>query len=152
MPGRERIGEGAKPSLSVLDRPEALLSVFEAFSVPRANVSLQAAHGLLGHVLRDADVLRDLLGELPDRPGDVHRSIWVALGLLGELVEPEEVWLIPASFEDVSAWVLAAVLADWGAAPGRVRELDRVTEGAARRVTDMAMARLGAGMLVSAVG
>lgn len=34
MPGRERIGEGEKSPLSVLDRPEALMSVFKAFSVP----------------------------------------------------------------------------------------------------------------------
>lgn len=152
MPGRERIGSGVTPPLSVLDRPEALVSVFEAFSVPRANVSLQAAHGLLGHVLRDAELLHRLLEELPDRPGDVHRSIWVALGLLGELVEPDEEHLDHASFEDVAAWVLACVLAGWEAAPNRVRELDRQTEGAARRVTDMAAARLEAGMPVSVVG
>jgi hypothetical protein len=152
MPGRERIGAKGPAPLSVLDRVEALVSVFEAFFVPRANVSLQAAHGLLGHVLRDTNVLRGVLDELPDRPGDIHRSIWVALGLLGELVEPQEVGLDPSSFEDASAWVLSAVLADWEAAPGRVRELDRLTEGAARRVTDMAVARLEAGMLVTAVG
>lgn len=88
------------------------MSLFEAFSVPRANVSVQAVHGFLGHVLRDIDVLRDLLGDLSDKSGDAHRNIWVALALLGDLVEPEVVGLDLASFEDASTWVLAAVLAD----------------------------------------
>jgi hypothetical protein len=152
VPSRERIGPGERSPLSAIDWAEALESVFEPLTVPRANVSLQAAHGLLGHILDDADVPRDLPWELSERPSDVHRSMWVALGLLGNLAEPAEVGREPASFEDVSAWVLAAVLADWEAAPKRVRELDRRTEGGARRVTDMAVARLEAGMLVLAVG
>lgn len=48
--------------------------------------------------------------------------------------------------------MLAGVFTDWEGAVERVRELDHQAEGAARKATDKALARLEAGMVPSAVG
>lgn len=151
-PGVERVGSPDGKHLSVLDRVDALAYVFRAFSVPRANVLIDSAQQLLGHVVRDAKLIRKLLAELPSNAPQARRTLWVALGLLGEPVALEDVELDRAEFQDAVAWVLAAVLADWEGAVEQVRQLDQQVEGAARKATDMALARLEAGLVPSVVG
>lgn len=151
-PGGERFGAAAEAPLSLLDRIDAVTLVFRAFSVPRANVLVDQARAVLGHAVRDVELLKEILEELPDREREARRTVWIALALLGELVSPDEARLDPGSFEDVTAWTLSAVLADWEGAVERIDRMDRQVEGPARSVTDMALARVESGMLVSAVG
>lgn len=70
-----------------------------------------AAGDLLGYVVRDAEYLQELLDALPDRNREARRKLWVEMGLLGEVVPLEEGALDPSSYG--TAWMLAAVLADW---------------------------------------
>lgn len=107
---------------------------------------------MLGQVVRDVRLLEGILEELPHREREARRTLWTALALLGELGPMDEVRRDPGSFEDVTARTLAAVLADWGEAAVHIERLDRRAEGPARSVTDMALARIESGMLVSAVG
>jgi hypothetical protein len=48
--------------------------------------------------------------------------------------------------DDVAVRVLATVLADVGAAADRIRVVHRQLRGGARRITDAALLRLGAGV------
>lgn len=150
-PGGKRFGKAGQEPLALLDRVDALATLWEHFPVPQASVLIQSAREALGFVLRDASVVRRLLAIVERSDGPTRRVLVVAAGLLGEDVPFDEAVADRADFSDVGAWVLATVLADWKGAVDRIREADRVVEGAARKVTDLAVMRLDAGAVFSIV-
>lgn len=150
-PGRERFGAAGELPLSRVDRPDALLLLFRALNVPRAAGLVGNAALLLGPSLRDAELLRARLAELPPGRTFARHCLLVALGLLGEPVGFEAAVCDPSRPEEVAAWAVAAVAADLEGAAGRIEEADRRARGQARRITDTALRRLEGGYPLSIV-
>lgn len=142
MPGEERFGGADEHPLSVLDRPDVMATLFELFRLPRTTSLMRDAQMCLGHVLRDAGLLRELFRDVP--PGDmaVRRALIVALGLLGEPLELDVAVPEPDDPETTEAWLLSVVLGRWLEAAADVRQADRRAKGEARRTTDKALARI----------
>lgn len=150
--GRERFGAADENPLSHVDRVEAIDAVYELVTAPRARSLVSDARRLLGHVLRDADLLRDLLDELHGRMGFPRGALIVGLGMLGETVEFQRAVPDGADHDAAAAWALAVVLSDWKAAEGVLAASVRKGTGPARRVVETALRRVEGGYLVSAIG
>jgi len=151
-PGRDA---AAPPSAAhwVLDRVDAWLRAFTLAGMPTSTVLLAGASALLGHVVRDAAALGRVLAELPPHADVVRRDVVVALGLLGAAVDPAAAIPDGRDPHDVDAYLLACVLADPGAALGRVRALAAHVAGpAAVHALRTALMRLEAGEFLSVVG
>lgn len=136
-------------SLTLLDRADAMLAVFDAAQPGRAMGLLASAQLVLGEVLRDTAFLQDQLTRA--KAGEVRRPLALASALLGEcpiltLVAPDA-----GDAEDVRAYVLAALVSDVeaGRVHRRVLECARRSRGAARAVARRAIKALEAGRLLS---
>lgn len=138
--------------LSGLDRVDALVAVWELFPVPAANMLMDAAHAVLGHVLRDNTTVHQYLAELDEADAWSRQALTVALGLLGHAPPAEEVMQNSGSYEDATAWVFSVVLEDWSAAADRIRDLGGSFRGPAARVAQTAVRRLESGHPFSVVG
>lgn len=141
-PGTERFGAAGEHALSVLDRPDVMGMLYDQFRLPRTTALLRDAQMCLGYVLRDAAALRDLLEDVAIGDKVVRRALIAALGLMGEPLKLEEAIPEPGDAEATEAWLLSAVLGHWMDAAADVRMADRRAEGAARRATDKALARI----------
>jgi hypothetical protein len=139
----------------LVDRVDAMTGIMDAVSPPRATTLLHGARALLGHVLRDADVLRDALGAIPPTRSDARRPIILALALLGEAVVYEEAVPRPEDEMDTAVYLLSLVLRESDRRRLQ-REVLRVIAGAAsaeaRRTANEADRLVGSGMLLSLVG
>ena len=149
--GQERFGDAGSQPLAYLDRVNALRRLFRSFPVSRAKVLVEQGALALGTAFRDADLLEELLRGLPPRDGFGRRTLVLALGLLGRVVELEVAVLDPERADDTSAWVLAAVIADPAGVRERIRVADRRARAGARKVTDTASLCLRAGYGYSVV-
>lgn len=151
-PSRERFGEADTNPLSHVDRVEAIDAVYELFSVPRARSLITDARRLLGHLLRDAALLRNLLDDLDDRMGFPRGALIVGLGMLGEAVSFERA--VPdCSIQDAAVgWALAVALDDWREAEQELVEGRQIAFGPARQVLDTALPRSRSGYWISVVG
>ncbi len=125
---------GSRP-LAHLARVDALRLLFRSFPVSKAKVLVEQGALAVGMMLRDADVLHKLLVSLSQRDGFGRRSLVLALGLLGRVVDVEQAVPDPERADDTAAWVLATVLADAMSAHERIRHADRQARFGARKVT-----------------
>lgn len=141
-PGRERFGAAGEHALSVLDRPDVMGLLYDLFRLPRTTALMRDAQLCLGFVLRDGALLRELFEDVP--PGDrtARRVLVVAMGLIGEPLELETAIPEPGDPEMTEAWLLSVVLGRWLDAADGIRLADRRAQGAARRATDKALARI----------
>ncbi|MBY0491347.1 MAG: hypothetical protein K2R93_16000 [Gemmatimonadaceae bacterium] len=139
----------------LVDRVDAMAGIMDAVSPPRAISLLHGARVLLGHVLRDAPLIRACLSAIPLARSDGRRPLILALALLGEEVSYEEAVPDPADEMDTAAYLLSLVLcqADRARLTGTVL---RVIQGAksaeARRTATEAARLIGGGLLPAAVG
>lgn len=150
--GRERFGEADANPLSHVARVEAINAVYELFSVPRARSLITDARRLLGHALRDADLLQDLLDDLDDRTGFPRGALVVGLGMLGEAVGFGQV--VPDRSDDdaAAAWALPIVLADLEEAEEALEVHRGEALNPARRRLETALRRGRGRYLISTVG
>jgi hypothetical protein len=97
----------AEQALAGVDRVDALLCYHDAVDNGHVAALLSPARLLLGHVLRDADVLLKWLKQIEERDGHTRRALVVGLGLLG--VVPESAVALPyqRSRADWAAYILA---------------------------------------------
>lgn len=146
-----RMEDAASVDLALLDRVDAVAELFDLAQVARAAILLEQAELLLGEVLRDVRVVVELL-EKPGLHPAVQQALVVGLGWLGVPPAFDEVVEDRGSYEEVSAWVLAIVLADWETAHQRLRAVEARVEGAAGQVVQTALMRLKMGALFSVVG
>ena len=114
-------------------------------------LSLARRYGMARHTRRVRRGHHRKLGLRARRDGFGRRTLVLALGLLGRVVEWDEAVPNPERADDTSAWVLGTVLADPVAARDRVREADRRARSGARKITDTALLRLRAGYGYSVV-
>lgn len=119
---------------------------------PSAHVLLDAAQAILGHVLRDPEIVLDYLTRTPEGDTWIRHALAVALGLLGEAPEATTVMRYPGAYDDAAARVFATVVSGWGSAADRIRTSDRDFRGGAARVTETAIRRLEAGHPSSVFG
>jgi hypothetical protein len=138
---------------TVLDRVDVLVCIHTEVALPGALALVHSALALMGHVLRDASVLRGILNEI--RPGEAsaRRGLVVALGLLGESVPFDIGVSDPNDPLDIEAYILASTLVD------AVHGLEAATLAYASAsnplawdVADAALARLEAGDVIGVVG
>lgn len=149
-PGASRFGHANERPLARLDRVDALTTLWEPFPVPRARTLLVSAQLVLGHVLRDAALLKSLLSQIPTSGSAERRMFVVALGLLGEAPRVDEACL--EDVEDAAAWALATILTFGFSAEQVLAGALRSVAGPARRLIDTALLRVSAGYLFSAIG
>jgi hypothetical protein len=82
-----------------------------------------------------------------------HRAAVVGLGLLGEMVCPDEGIVAPGDPSDIEAYILSAALVDIPTAIRAARfAYQRATTAVAREVADAALARLEAGDFLGVIG
>lgn len=141
-PGRERFGAAGEHALSVLDRPDVMGLLYDLFRLPRTTALMRDAQLCLGFGLRDGALLRELFEDVPRGDRTARRALVVALGLIGEPLALEIAVPEPDDPEATEAWLLSAVLGRWLDAAADVRVADSRAKGAARRVTDKALARI----------
>ena len=146
----------------LVDRAEALATLYRALPVARAGVLITGAMELLGRVVRDVPLLtaiRDAsrpVTATAARPSpDDHPSTWrsavVALGLLGVVPTAADVAAAGALLgHDRTAVLLGAVLADVQAATGLLDALERHAGGASAGLA-VAKRRLALGRLMTVV-
>lgn len=150
-PGKERFGKAHALDLARLDRVDTLAELWQLFPVPRTRALLTSAQLLLGHVLRDGDLVASVLRLTPPPKAADRRAMTVALGMLG--VVPERGDPLDAhNPDDTAAWCLAVIFATLGQAEGVLAEALTSSRGAARRTIDTALMRLSAGYTFSAIG
>jgi hypothetical protein len=94
-----------------VDRVDWMLCFWDAFRPQQAQALLYSARTLLGFVLRDAELLRELLRATPVDDAFGRRALVVALGLLGHSVAPGQAIANLDDRESVAAACLAAALA-----------------------------------------
>lgn len=112
--------------------------------------NLVSAQLVLGHVLRDAALLKSLLSQIPTSGSAERHMFVVALGLLGEAPRVDEACL--EDVEDAAAWALATILTFGFSAEQVLAGALRSVAGPARRLIDTALLRVSAGYLFSAIG
>lgn len=139
------------PPIPMLDRVDAICTIFDTIALAKSAVLLSSARALLGRVLRDAGCLQHLLQATPYADGASRRAAVVALGLLGQAVDFELAVPQPMHTADVEAYVLSAVVT-------LDPSIDATRAGVAARVpttswqvVDRARARLRAGMWLTAI-
>jgi hypothetical protein len=135
-----------------LDRVDALLVACRADEQPRAQTLVESAHRLLGHVLRDGPRLEALLAAHPYAEPADRRAVVVACALIGHVVPVEVAVPDPRELLDTRAYLLACALGDPAGAVQRIAKADRRAAGAAREVTDTALARAEGGLLLAVIG
>ena len=146
-----RFGHAGEEPLSLVDRVDAIVQVVGSVLVPRTLVLTQAAHQLLGHVVRDKQALSGLLERVPPQAQLLRNGLTVALGLLGRLPALDRAVPDPAQAQDARAYVMAALFAAPASSRGAIEAgQDYLTHGA-RRVLDEAMSRLAGGFAISLV-
>lgn len=138
--------------LSAVDRVDALVAIWELFPVPAAQVLLNGAHDVLGHVLRDEARLLEYLARTPESDTWTRHSLAVALGALGHPPSADLVVREPGNYDDAVAWIFATVLADWTSGADRIRAGGGPFTGGAGRVAETAVRRLDAGHVFSVIG
>jgi hypothetical protein len=148
--GEKRMGHPSSVDLALVDRVDAVYSLFESFTVPRAWILLNQAFMLLGTSFRDFRMLNQMLHE--DLDLFVRQAVVVAVGWLALPVPVEAAVTNRASWNEVSAWVLSVVLADWFKAEERLEQALPHLSGPAQRVVQTALMRLQAGAIFSVVG
>ncbi|MCA2991621.1 hypothetical protein [Gemmatimonas sp.] len=135
-----------------IDRVDAAVIACRADDQPRAHTLIESAHRMLGHVLRDGPRLEALLGEHPHADAADRRALVVACALLGHVVPVELAVPDPRELLDTRAYLLACALGDPAGAVRRIAGVDRRAVGAAREVTDTALARAEGGLLLAVIG
>jgi hypothetical protein len=135
-----------------LDRVDAVVACVEAVGASRTSAIVHPARALLGHVLRDADLLIELLAAEEDKGS--RRNLVVALSLLGRLVHPEALVRDVDKWEDadVAAMIVATTLAVPGDALSALESLREHLPTSHSEIFDEAITRCGAGNLLSLVG
>lgn len=103
--------------LAVVDRVDAISDLVHHLVAARAASLVNAAAGLLGHVMRDAATVTELLDgldrESTPRNGAARRAVVVALGMLGAEVEAERAIPPGAVAEDGAAFALSVLCRTW---------------------------------------
>lgn len=137
----------------VLDRVEVLVCIHTCVGLPGALALIHSALALMGHVLRDAAVIRRVLDEIRLGEAPARRALVVALGLLGESVSFETGVSDPNDPLDIEAYILASTLvgAQYGLEAATL-VYNSATNALAWDVADAALARLEAGDIVGVVG
>lgn len=132
---------------SFLDRPDAVLEIVRACHRPRLWAFVDAGTTALGYVLRDAQLLGDLLRRAPQADTFARHALGIALAMLGETPELEALWPDPADAEDARAYCAAVALAvdDDDDRIQLMDRADRRARGSAREVTEAALMRTEAG-------
>lgn len=147
-------GRGHGPPAILIDRVDALQAIYRRVPVARANALLGAAEGLLGQVLRNPALVRQVSDEA-EATGDraTCRAAVISLGLLGALGREARALAAGGEARDVAAAILATVLADPAAALDRVAEIGRDARNAeASRIAEKAAVRIRRGRLISVIG
>lgn len=148
----DRFGRAGDVDLALLDRVDVVSELIATMSLARASVLIEQAELILGHTLRDPLVILSALRGEGRLESMTRQAMIVALGWLGLRVEFDEAVTDPTSYDEVSAWVLSVVLADWGSAEARLRGIQGRVDGPALDVVSTALMRLDMGGLLTAVG
>lgn len=148
---RERFRTPGTSPLSLLDRPDALVTCVGVVAGPRTRELLVGLRNVLGWVLRDPKELRarvlalDLVDAFPRRAGVLM------LGLLSEPVSWEEGVLDADRVDDVAAWALSIILSGTAGAIDQLGEAQGRARGDSRRVLQQAIMRVRLGYPLTAV-
>lgn len=113
---------------------------------------LDAAQAVLGHVVKDADIVLGYLARVPEGDTWSRHALTVVAGLLGEATSVEVAMRGPAAYHDAVAWAFATVLSDWTGAAERIRSKDRRIRAGAARAAETAIRRLEARHPFSVIG
>ena len=102
---------------AVVDRVDSLLGIMQHVVAMRAAPLVTEAAALLGHVVRDASVLIELLERLRwdttrDRAYE-RRLVVIALGMLGVVAEHRGAFPPRPTHEDMNAYMLGVLCSTW---------------------------------------
>ena len=136
----------------MIDRVDVAMLCARADDQPRAFTLVSAAHALLGHVLRDAAHLAQVLRQHPHADAGDRRALVVACALLGHVVPPDLAVPDPRDLLDTRAYLLACALGSPEQAVALIDAADRRAAGPVREVTDTALGRAESGALLAVVG
>lgn len=137
---------------AVIDRVDAVALIMRADDQPRAQTLVARAHALLGHVVRDADLLVRLLERYPHAEAADRRAAVVACGMLGRVPDSALAVPDPSDALDTRAYLLACAIGDPAGAVARIDAADRRAVGGARSITDTALVRAESGRLIAVIG
>lgn len=139
---------------SVLDRVDAIVGIVRSSYLPTLSALLGQAEDLLGHVVRDPDLVRRWL-ELAS-PGDANarHALVAALGLLGAPAPIAVAWPDPADPEQALAYFVSIALGvdDLEERVRLAEEGDRWAAGRAVEVVEGTVGRVEMGCRLSVVG
>lgn len=136
---------------AALDRPDAMTLLVGVCALPRTSALLTAAEHLMGRVLRDSDLLLQLLLSHP--VAEVRDALTVALGMLGRVPPLEAACPDPASYDSACAYSTAVALGvdDFDERIGLAEAADNRARGSAARVTEAALVQFESGARLGAL-
>jgi hypothetical protein len=146
---------GGNADITTIDRADALAALVAAAGDSSSAALVSAATHVMGFVLRDAGVLRAFLEQTPAREDYTRHALVVALGMLGSLPEMDLAVPDPHAPADWQAYIVAAAMAELG--HGRLIEILAEADAnalgsAAQSVTDRALGRAEAGLVMALLG
>lgn len=129
--GPPAVGLHPGDTLAVVDRVDALLGIVRHVKAHHAVGLITAAAALLGHVLRDAAVVNDVLDRLHCETTNSHaherRKAIIVLGMLGVVVEHERAFPRQPEEADLTAYLVSVLCSAWQA-EGALARLDAVAQ------------------------
>jgi hypothetical protein len=139
---------------SLLDRPDAIVEILRSCHLPMISALADTAIAVLGHVVRDRDLLLRGLESLGAGETMTRQALVVALGLLGSPPPVEIAWVNPYDPDEASAYYASLALGvdDEVERVHLAREADRRAFGAAMELSERAALELESGARLSVVG
>ena len=134
---------------NLLDRVDALLALYRTMSAALPGALLTRASVLIGHVIRDPQLLRESLGA-PADPALRHAML-VALSLLGVATSHEDPLGRMSDEADAAAFALATAVADPTNAAVRLRAAQRGLRHTLRAVLEDSARRAESGDLIAVI-
>jgi hypothetical protein len=139
---------------SILDRVDGIMSIARTCHLPAMGALLGRAVDLLGHVIRDPEIIRRWIDQARHADVEVWQALVVALGMLGAPLAVAEAWPDPHDPDQAIAY-FAAIAVGVDGLDQRValaEAADRWAQGgAALQISEVSIARIEAGCRLSAV-
>jgi hypothetical protein len=130
--------------LTWIDRPDAVVQLVRHCHLPHLGALVEEAEAVLGHVLRDVDVLETWLRKVPLGERGLRNGLVVALGLMGRVPPVGLAWPDPGQPDDAAAYCAVVALAtnDESACCALADGADMRAIGAAAEIVADALARV----------
>jgi hypothetical protein len=132
-----------------MDRVDAVVLCVSAVGAPRTSALVQGGKSMVGHILRDAAALHDLLRT--EEAPEVRRWLLIGLALLGEEPPLDLVRSRGLDPETAAALIVATALARPSQAASAIEAIQASVAPAYDEMFDVAMSRARAGNLLSLV-